>query len=389
MPFGEIFTGTFSQIWRHKRLWLFSLLGLAFTSIGLGIYQLFQFRWQSQWFDLMGGVRDNPTVMPQRFFGEMMSAMTWLWIGWGIWMLVSLLGYLVNLVMRGATIHEADGAWAGGRIDTGRGIAVGAGRAVYVFLLDLLWLLPGILLGCGGLGALVTILAVVGSVDNNGGAAGVFVLTFFGALCCVFCLMLLVGLLSAVFAPLMYQSAVAGRRGLGAAISEGWRLAQANLGAMIIFALLLWVLAIVLMLVVSILSLPFAISWLSGWMRDWAGMMEDVSRGLTPTMPQFQSGWLVGAALVSGLLTWLTASFLQSFRLTLYAAVYRHLGGQGVPVDPEPPADASSPAPFLAVPGPPEAIGAAQPPAGLAEITVPDEATEPVEAPVDAIIPHV
>jgi len=124
-------------------------------------------------------------------------------------------------------------------------------------------------------------------------------------------------------------------------------------------------------------------------MRDWAGMMEDVSRGLTPTMPQFQSGWLVGAALVSGLLTWLTASFLQSFRLTLYAAVYRHLGGQGVPVDPEPPADASSPAPFLAVPGPPEAIGAAQPPAGLAEITVPDEATEPVEAPVDAIIPHV
>ena len=35
MPFGELFTGTFGQIWRHKRLWLFGLLGLALTSIGL------------------------------------------------------------------------------------------------------------------------------------------------------------------------------------------------------------------------------------------------------------------------------------------------------------------------------------------------------------------
>ena len=70
-----------------------------------------------------------------------------------------------------------------------------------------------------------------------------------------------------VFAPLMYQSAVAGRRGLGAAISEGWRMAQANLGAMIIFAILLWVCGIVLEMLVSVRHLPFSLPWMAGWMR--------------------------------------------------------------------------------------------------------------------------
>ena len=54
MPFGELFTGTFGQIWRHKRLWLFGLLGLTLTSIGLLIYQIFQYRWQGEWFSTMG-----------------------------------------------------------------------------------------------------------------------------------------------------------------------------------------------------------------------------------------------------------------------------------------------------------------------------------------------
>ena len=391
MPFGEIFTGTFSQMWRHKRLWLFGVLGLALTSIGLGIYQLLQFRWQSQFFDMMGGVRAHPGVTPERFFGEMMSTMTWLWTGWGVWVLASLLGYVTNLVMRAATMREADIAWAGGRTATGRGIAAGAGRAVYVFLIDLLWLLPGLLLGCGGLAAFGLIVAAAGSMDNDGGAAGAFALTLFGALCCLLCLALLVGLLSAVFAPLMYQSAVAGRRGLGAAISEGWRLAQANLGAMIIFAILLWVLNIALGMLVSLLTFPFVLPWMSSWMQNLSGMMESASRGVPPQMPQFgNTGWLLVATLVSGILTWLTASFMQSYRLTLYAGVYRHLGGQSVPVEPEPlpSTDDAAPAPFLAA-APPEVEAGDALPAELAEITVPDEVAQSVEAPVEVTMPDV
>ena len=96
-------------------------------------------------------------------------------------------------------------------------------------------------------------------------------MTIIGGLCCVFCLALFVGLLSTVFAPLMYQSVVAGRRGLGVAIGEGWRMAKANLGAMIIFAILLWVLNIALGMLVSLLSFPFMLPWLSRGCRISAG----------------------------------------------------------------------------------------------------------------------
>ncbi len=387
MPFGEIFIGTFSQIWRHKRLWLFGLLGVALTSIGGGIYQFFQFRWQSQFVDMLGGARANPSAVPARFFGDMMSAMTWLWAGFGIWMLVSLLGYVINLIMRVATMNEATFAWGGGRPETGRGLSAGVGRGIYVFLIDLLWLLPGILLGCGSLGAFAAIIAA-DAASNGGNEAGV--VTILAALCCLFCLALVVGLLYAVFAPLMYQSAVAGRRGLGAAISEGWRLGQANLGAMIIFAVFLWILTIVVMMAVSVLSMPFALPWLSGYMRDMTGVMEDARHGLTPTMPSFRSGWLLLAFLVSSFLTWLATGFLQSFRLTLYAGVYRHLGGRDELVEPEPPSSVggAAPAPPL-VAAPLEGETGDASPGELAEITVPDEAAGPIEPPVEVTGPHV
>jgi hypothetical protein len=387
MPFGELFTGTFGQIWRHKRLWLFGLLGLALTSIGMLVYQVFQYRWQSGWLATMGDLMKNPGMMPDWYFSTMMSSMVWLWVGMGIWLIVGLLGYIVNLVMRGATMNEAAIAWGGGRTQTGRGFSVGIGRGVYVFLIDLLWLLPGLLLGCGSLGVVGTILAA-GAASNGGNEASVPATLF--AMCCICCLVLLAGLLYTVFAPLMYQSVVAGRRGLGAAMGEGWRMAKANLGAMIIFAILLWVLNIALGVLVSLFTFPFMLPWISSWMQNFSGMMESAGRGIPPQMPQFgNTGWLLVATLVSGLLTWLTTSFMQSFRLTLYAGIYRHLGGQSVPIEPEPlPLMDDSVSTPLLVEAPPEAGAAAAPSVEPSEITVPDEVVGPVEAPVE-VPPHV
>jgi hypothetical protein len=380
MPFGEIFTGTFGQIWRHKRLWLFGLLGLALSSVGMLIYQVFQYRWQGAWFSMVGDMLKSPEMAPEWYFRNMMSTLVWLWAGLGLWMIVGVIGYVVNVVMRGATMSEAAITWGGGRTRTGRGLAAGVGRGVYVFLIDLLWLLPGLLLTCGGIGAFGAAIAAVAASDGGDEAGGGFVLTIITVLCCVFCLALLVGLLSAVFAPLMYQSAVAGQHSLGTAIREGWGMAAANLGAMIIFAILLWVLNIALGMLVSLLTFPFVLPWMGSWMKDWGAIMESASRGVSPQMPQFGNmGWLVVAVLVSGVLTWLTSSFMQSFRLTLYAGVYRHLGGAGGPARAEPP-----------VPPVPVPVEAADiHPATVAEITVPDESIGPAEPPVEVIPPHI
>ncbi len=128
MPYGEIFMGTFAQIWRHKRLWLFGLLGVLISSVGLAIYQLFQARWQSDWFGMMERMAENPDVFPQGLASDMLSKMAWLWAGLGLLLVCTLLGYVVNLIMRGATMNEAAIAWAGGSTQTGRGISTGAGR---------------------------------------------------------------------------------------------------------------------------------------------------------------------------------------------------------------------------------------------------------------------
>jgi hypothetical protein len=90
------------------------------------------------------------------------------------------------------------------------------------------------------------------------------------------------------------------------------------------------------------------------------------------------------ATLVSGILTWLTTSFMQSFRLTLYAGVYRHLGGRSEAVEPAPSmpsVDDAAPAPLLVVAPLATEAGDLAPAemVELAEITVPDEVVEPVE----------
>ena len=86
-------------------------------------------------------------------------------------------------------MNEAVIAWGGGRTKTGRGISAGAGRAAYVFVLDLLWLLPGLLLM-----AAVSAHLRQSSPHTRPRMAAMrrlvvpFALTLITVLCCIFCL---------------------------------------------------------------------------------------------------------------------------------------------------------------------------------------------------------
>lgn len=350
MPYGEIFAGTFQQIWRHKKLWGFGLLGALLGSIGLGLYQAMTLRWQSQWYGMLGAPESWGATPPPGFMSDLMSGLTWMWVGLGLLVVLGLLGYVVNLVMRGAIIGEATVAWQGGRTVTGRGFKTGARRAVYLFLIDLLWTLPGLLLVCGGSVGFFGFVAAADAWTRSGDRGGGIALLFFGLLCSVLCLALLTAAVTGVFAPLMYQAAVAGRRGAGAAVREGWRLARANLGPMIIFLLLLMALSLLLNLVMQAVTLPFSLPWLSSWLRDWTGLMEDMARGQAVDFPAMSGVWFTLSLIVSALLMLLTTSFVSTFGLTLYTEVYRRLAGLPVPapevVEPPPPASAETAAPI-------------------------------------------
>jgi hypothetical protein len=151
----------------------------------------------------------------------------------------------------------------------------------------------------------------------------------------------------------MYQSAVVGRRSVGAAIAEGWRLTRAHLGSLIIFWLLLLLLNVVLNALVQAILLPLTVPSVA----DWTGVMERFLQGGALDLPPLRMGWLIVSGLVSLLLSLLVTSFTLTFHYTLYAEVYRRLTGEAPPVvsarpmapPPAPPVPVEPPLPAVIV----------------------------------------
>lgn len=332
MSYGEIFVGTFRQIWQHKKLWLFGLLATLLSSVGLGIYQLFGVRWQGDYMNMLPRMMENPDRIPPGFGANLMASLSTLWIGLSLLILFGLVGYMVSLVMRGAIMHEAAIAWAGGQTDTSRGVGAGVGRAVYVFLLDLLWGLVPFILGCGIATGFVALMFATMFASGRESGGAVFALLLIAFLCSAVLVGLLLAVFTAIFPPLMYQSAVVGGRSFGAAVREGWRLTVANLGSLIIFWLLLTLLTVVLNALIQAVTLPLTLPWMGTWMTEWTGAMESFMEGGRLDMPPLQAGWLIVSGLVSVVLSLIVNSFLVTFRHTLYAEVYRRLTGAVPPV---------------------------------------------------------
>jgi hypothetical protein len=391
MEYGEIFVGTWRAIWREKRLWLFGLLGLLLTAIGSAAYQAFSMNWQRDYFSMLGRLAESgqPQVLPNQIIGSMAA----LWLGLGLLMLASFIGYLINLVMRGATIHEAALVWDGLRPDIRRGLRAGLARGIYVFLLDLLWFVPSAVIWGGGyLLAIIALIGLGASSGNSSNGAGAALLSFCGILGCTTCVGLLVLLVAAIFAPLMYQSTVQGQRSAGAAISEGWRLARTHLGAMIVFWILSLAVGFGLGLIMQLITLPFLFPLMSSWLTWMTQLTENAGRSsVPPTFPSLSAplAFLLSVAIFIG--GWLTTSLRQTFDLTMYATVYRRLMGADAASLPAPAAPA--PEPTIAAPITPETPAAPDtpvtpttaatpvaPPSGpFEDLIVPDEETPPTE----------
>lgn len=339
MPFGEIFTGAFQRIWHHKKLWLLAMLGLALGGIGMLIYSLLAGQWMGGYFSFINRMMRNPYTLPGTALSDMMGSMTTLWVGGALAGLLGLVGYIVNLVMRGAIISEANRAWQGQPTDTRRGLQRGLSRAIYVFLIDLAWWVPGILLA--GVGIVLFVLLIAGSAaaSETNRAGGLIASSWIAFLCCGGCAGLLYYLAFAILSPLMYQSAVAGERSTGAALSEGWSLAKAHLGAMIIFWLLLVLVGIVFGVIQQAVGTVASVPMLSGWFRMMADTMQGLNRGALPVIPTISGPLLAFAGVISTLLWFLISTFTQTLNLTLYAGVYQRLvgGPRLAPVTPEAP----------------------------------------------------
>ncbi len=323
MNYGEIFADTLKLIWRRKKLWVIAWLGSALMMVAMTIYMISIFGVQSIFLPMVMSQAASPEEL-----GAMMSpAMLRMGIVLVLSALFFVVSYFINLIARGGGISEAGAAWEGDAVYVRRGLDAGLRKAPTLFLLDLLWGLPSLLLGVLSLVLMASSFAPFFSALQNGGdmdgdaAFRVFGSLMGGAMLIV-CLGWLYSIFRGIFSPLMYQSAVIGRKSLRAAIAEGWRLALSHIGPMFIFWLLLLATSLAMGVVMQVLLTPLSMLLMGPWMQ----MMNSLDSQAPVAAPGPASWILTGVVgLGFGVIMWLSMSLLQAITLTLYARVYQEL----------------------------------------------------------------
>ncbi|MCO6450998.1 MAG: hypothetical protein J5I90_09460 [Caldilineales bacterium] len=339
MPYGEIIGSSFRLIWQEKKLWLFGLIGVALSSLGVGIYLALVMGWQSNLMRMITDPVFNAPGDPEEVLAAMFGSLSWFFGALGLLGCFGIIGYVLNLFMRGATIGEAGRAWRKQPTDFGRGVETGLRRSPRMFVIDLIWwLLEFLVVGCGIGFAMAGLFAMIGSAASGNGrgddVAGIMAAlgSIFMVFAAVACLGLLIAVIRGIFAPLMYQSAVQGERTLGSAISEGWRLARRNLGPMIVFLLIVAALKIAVYFIMQLASLPLTGAWMTSYFSMVGGLIES---GVPSTPAAANSFLLVLGGLLYAVINLLAVSFVQTLVLTMYARVYQHLTDESAEETPD------------------------------------------------------
>lgn len=323
MHYGDIVGQTVRVIWRNKILWAFGVIGLVLTITTYSLYAAAILAGQQWLMGMMADLAASPAAMEDGATRAMGSAMLLFLGGIGLVLLLALAGYVINLVMRAATIDQARQAWEGHAPAFAAGLRTGARQLLRLFLLDLLWFLPMLAVTLLVIGGAAT--AFVGSMGalQNESAAGFmsFMTAFIGLICSVYCVIFVMAAVKAVLAPMMVQSLIQRQAGLGAAIRDGWNLARNNLGVMIIFALVMLGGYLAVYTLMQVAGMPLSFVVMSGYMSNINALMAGAAPQVSPVSGL---GMLFGV-LVMALVMLAAASFFQTYGLVMYAQVYREL----------------------------------------------------------------
>ncbi len=325
MPYSQLLTATFKLIWREKTLWLFGLLGAGLPMLANILFTVGGTNWQQRLFEQFDPGSHalriaNQPDLPRQLVREMALFFGLMIVG----LLVLGIGYVVNLAMRAATIHEAAYAWRNEPVSVGRGIRQGFRYAWRMFVIDLLWITPVFVVVIAFYGLIFGTIILGGVWGGNSDHPLAAVLGIGGtimlAICGLFFVLFILMVAGAIFAPLMYQSLVQGQQRLGAALKEGWQLARTSWRKMLAWAIILFVLGGIVAVVQQLVTFPFAMSTMFQQFQSLAESAQG-RRGM-PVMP---TAGLLMASLIGGIVGTFTFSFMQSFGLVLYAWIYRDL----------------------------------------------------------------
>lgn len=312
MDYGQIISDAWRITWNNKYLWVLGFLA-ALTSFGNnGNSSRYSFS--------EGDFASNPDMAMQ------MSA-----IALGLVCILGLVGIVLWLISIAARAGLVD---AVNRLDDGETLTLGkafaGGRKAMWRLLGvyILTYLPLILVVI-----VISIVAVVATggavamstlVENpdellTGGMVGGFGLLAL-CLCLLACALIPVSIVLSFVAELGARATVIHKMRITESISHGWQVFRANMGSVILLAILLFVIGIMVSIVVGMIMLPLALVFFGPAVIS--GIANDGSLGA------LSIAWMIGGGLFLGIIGAALMSVYQTWISAVWTLAYKDLTGK-------------------------------------------------------------
>jgi hypothetical protein len=258
MDFGAIISRAIKVTWQHKVLWILGFL----VALGGGG---------------MGNVSSNPQITNRFSNGDMpwvqdmmqnpsiiLAAISALLC---VLAIVGIILWVVGLIAKGGLIAGVQQVETEGKTTFGGAWRVGVNRFWRMLGLNLLIFIP-IVIVIVVLGVIMVLMfggAIAasmsgGSRNNNDGAMGGLIAGGVAIFCCLFCVSVIVGIISAALQVFGERAIVLENLGVTESIGRAWRVFRANLGNIILLALVMLVISFIFGLIgglaVGVILLP-------------------------------------------------------------------------------------------------------------------------------------
>lgn len=306
MDYGQILSRSWKITWENKYLWVLGFLA-ALTRISSNANTNYS--------------TSDPVTDFQSFERVMQASMAVLLLCC-VFFIVGLALWLLSVVAKGGLITAVAGIDNGEEMSLGAAFRAGTARVWTLVGMNILLYLPIILavfvalivgfMALAGSGITFATLAEEPAVAGDALAAGFSL--FFICLCGLMCGLVLVGIVLQFINAFAYRGIMLRGLGVMESISHGWQVFRANMGEVLLLAVLFFIIGIAYIFLAAMVLFPLT---LVIFVPMIGMMMDGGSLGVVEVTVFVLGGLclgLVGAALTSILATWQSAAFTLAYQ---------------------------------------------------------------------------
>ncbi|MCB8986192.1 MAG: hypothetical protein H6661_00350 [Ardenticatenaceae bacterium] len=315
MDYGQVISDAWRITWNNKYLWVLGFLA-ALTSVGSN--------GNSFNYSFNEGDFANP-AQAARIGGLVLGLVC-------LFMIIGLVLLLVSVAARGGLIEAVNRLDDGEKLTLGEAFSAGTKSMWRLIGVYLVTFLPLIIIGI--VVAIIAVAAFGGTVAMSSlenpnsllaGGLGIFGL----CMCLLACALIPISIVLTFVAELGARATVINRMRITESISRGWQIFRANMGPVIILAILLFVIGIIVSVVMAMILLPLSLIVFGP-----ALVSIIANEGTLGSVGPLNMAWMIGGGLCLGVIGAALMSVYQTWMSAVWTLAYKALTGKGPEVVP-------------------------------------------------------